>query len=45
VLFSHEYESSSKRIEALAKAKAAPTPELQCQAVGADSKAAWEGWK
>lgn len=40
-----EYSSAAKRIEALTKAKAAPTPELQCQAVAADSKAAWEGWK
>lgn len=40
-----EYSSAEKRIAALAAVKAAPTPELQCQAVGADSKAAWEGWK
>lgn len=45
VLFRNEYGSVSKRIEALAHTKAAPTPELQCQAIGADSKAAWEGWK
>lgn len=40
-----EYSSAEKRIKALESVKAAPTPELQCQAVGADSKAAWEGWK
>lgn len=40
-----EYSSAQKRIEALEHVKAAPTPELQCQAVGADSQAAWEGWK
>jgi len=45
VLMKGQYESSEKRIEALAHAKAQPTPELQCQAVGADSKAAWEAWK
>ncbi len=40
-----EYSSAQKRIEALAAVKAQPTPELQCQAIGGDSKAAWEGWK
>lgn len=40
-----EYSSAQKRIDALAAVKAAPTPELQCQAVADDSKAAWEGWK
>lgn len=45
VVLDGEYSSVSKRIAALAAAKAAPTPELQCQAVAADSKAAWEGWK
>lgn len=40
-----EYSSAEKRIKALESVKAAPTPELQCQAVGVDSKAAWEGWK
>lgn len=40
-----EYSSAEKRIKALEQVKAAPTPELQCQAIGADSKAAWEGWK
>lgn len=40
-----EYSSAQKRIDALEKVKAAPTPELQCQAIGVDSKAAWEGWR
>lgn len=40
-----EYSSAEKRIKALESVKAAPTPALQCQAIGADSKAAWEGWK
>ncbi len=40
-----EYSSAQKRIEALQRVKAAPTPDLQCQAIGTDSKAAWEGWK
>lgn len=40
-----EYSSAEKRIAALAAVKAAPTPQLQCQAAAADSKAAWEGWK
>lgn len=40
-----EYSSAEKRIKALEGVKAAPTPELACQAVGVDSKAAWEGWK
>lgn len=40
-----EYSSAAKRIAALQAVKAAPTPELQCQATAADSKAAWEAWK
>ena len=40
-----EYSSAEKRIKALEGVKAAPTPELACQAIGVDSKAAWEGWK
>lgn len=45
VLFRNEYSSASKRIDALAATKTGATPELKCQAVGRDSKAAWEGWK
>lgn len=45
VLFDKQYVSSQKRIDALANKKPQATPELQCQAVTADSKAAWEGWK
>lgn len=45
VLMSNQYESAAKRIKALAETKAAKTPDLQCQAIGQDSKAAWEGWK
>lgn len=40
-----EFSSAAARIRALEQVKAAPTPALQCQAVGSDSKAAWEGWK
>ena len=40
-----EYSSAAARIKALEAVKAAPTPELQCQATAADSKAAWEAWK
>lgn len=40
-----EYSSAEKRIKALEAVKAEPTPELSCQRVAADSKAAWEGWK
>lgn len=40
-----EYSSAEKRIKALEGVKAAPTPQLACQAIGVDSKAAWEGWK
>lgn len=40
-----EYSSAQKRIDALEKVKAAPTANLQCQAIGADSKAGWEAWK
>lgn len=40
-----EYSSAEKRIEALERVKAAPTPDLQCKAVAEDSRAAWEGWK
>lgn len=45
VLLSNDFTSSQKRIDALAKKKPGATPDLQCQAIGADSKAAWEGWK
>jgi hypothetical protein len=45
VLLANDYSSSKKRIDALASAKPGATPDLQCQAIGADSKAAWEGWK
>jgi hypothetical protein len=40
-----EYSSAAKRIAALEATKAAATPDLQCKAIAADSKAAWEGWK
>lgn len=40
-----EFSSAEKRIKALEAVKAQPTPELQCQQIGVDSKAAWEGWK
>lgn len=40
-----EYSSAEKRIKALEGVRAAPTPELACQAIGTDSKAAWEGWR
>lgn len=40
-----EFSSAEKRIKALEAIKAAPTPQLQCQQIGVDSKAAWEGWK
>lgn len=40
-----EYSSAQARIKALEQVKAQPTPQLQCQSVGVDSKAAWEGWK
>lgn len=40
-----EFSSAEKRIKALQTVKAQPTPDLQCQAIGVDSKAAWEGWK
>lgn len=45
VLLSNDFSSSKKRIEALAVKKPGATPDLQCQGIGADSKAAWEGWK
>lgn len=45
VLLTNDYSSSKKRIDALAAKKPGATPDLQCQGVGADSKAAWEGWK
>ncbi len=45
VIMRGEYSSAAARIKALEAVKAAPTPELQCQAIGVDSKAAWEGWK
>ena len=45
VLLTNDYSSSKKRIDALAEKKPGATPDLQCQAIGADSKAAWEGWK
>lgn len=40
-----EYSSAEKRIAALSAVRAAPTPQLQCQATATDSKAAWEGWR
>lgn len=45
VLLSNDFTSAKKRIDALAEKKPQATPDLQCQAIGADSKAAWEGWK
>lgn len=45
VILQGEFSSAEKRIKALEAVKAQPTPELQCQAIGVDSKAAWEGWK
>lgn len=45
VVLQGEFSSAEKRIKALQSVKSKPTPELQCQAIGADSKAAWEGWR
>lgn len=40
-----EYSSAQARINALEHAKTGATPDLKCQAIGVDSKAAWEAWK
>jgi len=45
VLMRGEYGSAAKRIAALEQVKAQPTPQLQCQQIATDSRAAWEGWK
>lgn len=45
VLFEQRFASSVKRIDALDNRPPAATPELQCQAIGIDSKAPWEAWR
>jgi hypothetical protein len=45
VLFEQRYQSAEKRIAALDNRPPAATPELQCQAIGIDSKAPWEAWR
>lgn len=45
VVLRGQFSSAEARIKALESVRAAKTPELACQAVGNDSKAAWEGWK
>lgn len=42
--FDRLYASTSAKITALQNRKPAATPAAACEAVDADSKAAWEGW-
>ena len=45
VIFEKQYNSATKRIDALQATKTAPTSDLKCQKAQTDSKAGWEAWK